>query len=165
MKTWLFTALGGAFIALSSSVFATKPDKVPESPADVVFPAGGACPAFDLRLQTETRGSIKFFANGDIHSTGYERAWVTNLSSGETIELMVNGRVRIVPPGDDGEGELIISGPQLIIFFAGDAGPGNVSEARTYYFKGKMNAVIDSSFVFLDFEFSGKSVDICAALS
>ena len=164
MWTWLVTALGTLLMVLSSSAFGAKPDRTPEAPADVVFPAGVACPSFEVRIQTETRGSVNVFANGEIQSTGYERAWVTNLSSQRQLELIVNGRVHIIPP-NGGEGEFVATGPQIIIFFPGDAGPGDESEARMYYFKGDSRAIIDELFTFLEFEFSGKSMDLCAALS
>ena len=133
---FFFAALGGLLISLSWSAYGAKPDRVPELPADVTFPAGIACPAFPVHLRTETRGSVKVFANGEIQSTGYERAWVTNVTSGKQIERIVNGRVRIIPP-DDGEGLLVTTGPQIVIFFPGDVGPGEESEGRMYYFKAR----------------------------
>jgi len=157
------SAFGALLIVLFSSAYAAQPVRVPEPPAEATFPAGGACPGFDVHLRTETRGWIKTFANGDIQSTGYERAWVTNVESGKQIELVVNGRVRIIPPNGD-EGLLAIAGPQIVIFFPGDVGPGDDSEARTYYFKGNTQAVIDDNFAFLDFDFSGNSIDLCAEL-
>ena len=163
MRMTYVSAFGAFLIALSSSAYGAKPINVPEPPAEVTFPAGVACPAFDVHLRTETRGSIKIFANGEIQSTGYERAWVTNVDSGEQIELNVNGRVRIIPP-NGAEGLLVTTGPQIVIFFPGDVGPGDDSQARTYYFKGKTRAVIDDNFTFLEFAFSGNSIDLCAAL-
>lgn len=165
MRTWLVASFG-VLITLSSSAFGAKPDRVPEPPASVTFPAPTACRLFDIELRTETRGFVKVFANGEIQSTGYERAWVTNLSTGKQIELIVNGRVHIVLPDDgDGDGELVTTGPQIIVFFPGDAGPGNESEARMYYFKGNSHAIIDANFTFFEFAFSGTSTDLCALLS
>ena len=163
MKTTFVSAFGAFLMALSLSTDAAKPVRVPEPPSEAAFPAGGACPGFDVHLRTETRGSMRVFANGEIQSTGFERAWVTNVASGKQIELVVNGRVRIIPP-DDGEGLLVTTGPQVIIFFPGDAGPGDNSEARTYYFRGKTRIAIDENFTFLDFTFSGNSIDLCAEL-
>jgi hypothetical protein len=157
------SALGVFLIVLSSSTHAAKPIRVPEPPTAVVFPAGGACPGFDVGLLTETRGSTKIFANGEIQSTGYERAWVTNLDSGKQIELVANGRVRITPPNGD-EGLIVTTGPQIVVFFPGDVGPGDDSEARTYYFKGKTRIVVNDNFAFLDFNFSGNTIDLCAEL-
>ena len=108
---------------------------------------------------------MKVFASGELQPTGYERAWVTNLDSGTQLALMVNGRVRIVfaPPG--GEGELTVSGPQVVVFWPGDAGPGDESGFRTCYFKGNTSVIIDENFACLEFAFSGSSVDLCAELS
>ena len=158
-------ALGGILFAISSFAFGAKPSVEPETPVDVVFAPGEACLSFPVRIQTETRGSIKVFASGASQSTGYERAWVTNVSSGKQLELMVNGRVRIIFPPSGGEGELTITGPQIIIFFPGDAGPGEESEFRMYYFKGNASVIIDENFAFLEFAFSGSSIDLCAALN
>jgi hypothetical protein len=158
------TALAGILISITSFAFATRPYSEPEAPVDVIFDAGYACP-FPVRLRTETRGSLKVFASGELQSTGYERAWVTNQSSGKQLELMVNGRVRIIFPPSGGEGGLSITGPQIIIFWPGDAGPGFESEYRMYYFKGNTSVIIDEDFAYLDFEFSGRSMDLCDALS
>jgi hypothetical protein len=165
MKKALFgTTFAGILIAISSFAFGAKPYSEPEIARDDSFLAGYAC-SFPVRIQTEARGTVRVFANGELQSTGYERAWVTNQSTGKQLELMVNGRVRIIfaPPG--GEGELAIAGPQLIVFWPGDAGPGEESEYRVYYFKGNTSAIIDEYFVFHEFAFSGRSTDICAALN
>jgi len=166
MTQKLFSAtLAALFMATSSFAFGARPDKAPEAPADVIFEQGNACPSFPVHLQTDARGYVKVFASGEIQSTGYERASVTNLTSGKQLEFMVNGRVRIILAPSGGEGDLTITGPQIIVFFAGDAGPGVESEFRMYYFNGHANAIIDENFTFLEFAFSGKSVDLCAALS
>jgi hypothetical protein len=157
------TVLTGILIIASSS-FAAKPESGPEAATDVVFPAGMACPAFDVHIVTETRGLVKVFGGGDIQSTGYERGWVTNLSSGKQVELMVNGRVRIDFPPTAVQGVLTITGPQIIVFFPGDAGPGDRSQYRLYYFKGKATAIVDANFAYLDFAFSGTSIELCSEL-
>ena len=151
-------------VGVSSSAYAAKPDRGPEGPADVTFPAGIACPSFSVRVQSDSRGWVNTFSNGKVQSTGYERSTVTNLSNGAQIELIANGRVAITPR-EDGRLDLDITGPQFIFFFPGDAGPGDQSTGRTYYFKGHARIVTDETFTFYEFAFSGTSTDICAALS
>lgn len=151
-------------VGASSSAYAAKPDRVPEAPADVTFPAGIVCPSFAVQVLGETRSWVNTFSSGKVQATGYERVAVTNVSNGEQIELIANGRVAI-SPREDGLLTLEITGPQFIFFFPGDAGPGDQSTGRTYYFRGHTTIVTDATFTFYEFAFSGTSFDVCAALS
>jgi hypothetical protein len=134
-----------------------------EASADVVFEQGNACQSFPVHLQTDARGYVKVFASGELQSTGYERASVTNLSSGKQLEFMVNGRVRIIfaPSGGEANSRLMAADHHI---FPGRGGSWVESEFRMYYFKGNANAIIDENFAFFEFVL-WNSVDLCAALS
>jgi hypothetical protein len=165
MRPGLIAVITGALlVGVSSSAYGAKPERGPEGPVDVTFPAGAVCPSFAVRIQSDSRGWVNTFSSGKVQITGYERATVTNLSNTAQIELIANGRVAL-SPREDGRLDLEITGPQIVFFFPGDAGPGDQSTGRTYYFKGHVRVVTDETFTFYEFTFSGTSIDLCAALS
>lgn len=154
----------GCSVALSPSASASKPVRIPApiGKSDT-FPAGTACP---FTLQTVLVGGnqiLTFFDDGRIHATGRHLDLFTNVDSGTSTRLNLQGSIDVVPTADGGS-ITRASGITAFVFFPGDAGPGDTQTGRTYLFTGHFVAVSDPSGVITTFTASGKSQDVCAML-
>jgi hypothetical protein len=87
----------------------------------------------------------------------------TNLTSGVTLSVKTGGSVEHITPNPNGTQTWVTSGHELIILFPTDTPPG---PATTLYI-GRLVFTLDpSSNTFLGIQsFTGKSIDICAALA
>jgi hypothetical protein len=87
-----------------------------------------------------------------------------NTENDKELTLVSGGSVRLSPEGANLRVE--IRGPIIFFFFPGDAGPGDTSVGRSYYFHGHTSGLLDpSTFVGLSFEHHGVATDLCAALA
>jgi hypothetical protein len=140
---------------------AEPPDQVIE------LPAGLACEDFDLRLEIRGGSQVKEFTdkNGNVVrmlSAGKGSALsFTNLSTGATFSLKSNGSAIHTTVNPDGSSTVADTGHNVLILFPTDvpAGPS------TTLYVGRVVFTIDTSGVFTLQQVSGKTTDICAALS
>ena len=139
--------------------------------ADLVIdlPAGLACASFDLRIEivgnptrvsrefTDKKGNVvRMLTAGKGNALSF-----SNLSTGATLALKPNGSVERIAFLADGSQEWTTTGHNVLILFPTDvpAGPS------TTLYLGRVSFTVDTSGVFTLGETSGKSTDICAALS
>jgi hypothetical protein len=128
------------------------------------FPAGEACPFTLHAVLVGGNQVLTFFDDGRFHATGRHVDRLTNVDSGTSIRLELQGSVDAVPTADGGS---IIRGSGItgFVFFPGDAGPGNVEIGRFYLFTGHFVATSDPSGVLTSFTSAGTSQDVCAMLT
>jgi hypothetical protein len=153
-------------LSLASSALAGgKPEtvKIPV-PEPVVFPAGLSCPfpvewAFESKnLQSKT---FPVQANGDqlVRQTGHVMTTVTNLDSGASLVVNTSDRQDFLFHAD-GTIDVTINGGALAAYY-----PTDLGGPAMYYFKGHLHDLVDSEFTLVSHQFSGRSTDLCAALS
>lgn len=157
-----FVAAAGLLLAsASASVLA----------ADLVLdlPAGLACAGFDLRVEitgnpnrvsrefTDRNGNVvRMLTAGKGNTLSF-----TNLGTGAVLALRPNGSVEHIGLLPDGSQKWATTGHNVLILFPTDipAGPS------TTLYVGRVTFTINTSGVFTMGSTSGKSTDICAALS
>ena len=133
------------------------------------LPAGLACAGFDLRIEitaSTQRVNRDFYdRSGNIVRTlsagkGDALTFV-NLATGAMLSLRPNGAVTRVVLNADGTQTYTSTGHNVLILFPSDvpAGPS------TTLYVGRIAFTVDPSGVFTLQSTSGKSMDICAALS
>lgn len=140
-----------------------------EPPAfSVVFPAGLACPAFDLRVDGFGDGPEVFrtFSDRDGNivraltaGTGFALVF-TNETTGETFSSRANGAVAHTRFNPDGSQTQVLTGHNIVILFPTDTPPG----PSTILHVGRVVIDIDSFGTFSVRQQSGTAVDVCAAL-
>jgi hypothetical protein len=90
---------------------------------------------------------------------------VASGTTGKFVVLDISGAGSGSPVGDD-LFRYHFSGKMLWGFFPGDAGPGDRTAARSYYFVGTTTTLVAADGTGLEFSYSGKIVmDVCAAIS
>lgn len=114
----------GCAMALAPEASASPPVSIPAPIGNTnTYPAGIACP---FTLQTTLIGGnqvLTFFDDGRFLATGRHIDRLTNVDTGTSITLNLNGIVSQVPTADGGS-VLRAIGITSFIFFPGDAGPG-----------------------------------------
>lgn len=155
----------GCATALAPDASASKPVRIPApiGKSDT-FPAGTAC---SFTLQTDLVGGnqvFTFFDDGRFHATGRHLDLFTNVDSGTSTRLDLQGSVDVVPTADGGS-IIRASGITAFVFFPGDAGPGDTQTGRVYLFTGHFVAASDPSGTITTFTSAGKSRDVCAMLT
>ena len=133
--------------------------------ADAVFPAGQACP-FPLGLESTGESTVfREFQdnNGDIVQfsvgTGLSRTF-SNVTSGESLALPVNGAVSRTTFEADGSLTIVGTGHTLVWLQASDPeGPS----MRLYV--GRLVYTVDTDLVLTIQDANGSFIDICEALS
>ncbi len=154
----------GCAVALGPAASASKPLRFPAPIGNSdTFPAGTACP---FTLQADLVGGNRVFTifdDGRFHATGRHLDLFTNVDSGTSIRLDMQGSFDAVPTAD---GSIIRgSGINSFVFFPGDAGPGDTQTGRTYLFTGTFVATSDSSGAITTFTSTGQVQDVCALLT
>ncbi len=159
------TSLLGCAVALGPAASAAQPVRIPAPIGNSnTFPAGTACP---FTFQGELVGGnqvFTFFDDGRFHATGRHLDRFTNVASGASARLDLQGSVDVVPTADGGS-ITRGSGVTAFVFFPGDTGPGDAHTGRTYLFTGTFVATSDPSGVITSFRSAGRSQDICAMLA
>lgn len=151
--------------ALVPATNAAKPLRNPFlAPPPTTFPAGVVCP-FEVFVEVvENRQTETVFSDGTIKITGFFSTRVVNTENDEELTLVSGGSVRLSPEGANLRVE--VRGPIIFFFFPGDAGPGDTSVGRSYYFHGHTSGLLDpTTFAGLSFEHHGQATDLCAALA
>lgn len=140
-----------------------------ECPVWATLPAGWACGGFDLQIndcgdahRVDRQFSDK---NGNVvrtlsAGTGGSLTF-TSLSTGKNLSTRSNGAVFHTTINSDGSQTTVTTGHVVIILFPSDvpAGPS------TTLYVGKVVYTVDTNGTWTILKTSGKSLDICAALS
>ena len=157
----LIVAFAGVLGPSSPSLASDQPDLV------VDFPAGAAC---NFELSVDITGSsrvVREFVDktGNVvrmlfAGTGSALVF-TNVSTGANLSLKSNGAVRHVTFNADGSSTETDTGHNVLILFSTDkpAGPS------TTLIIGSVVFTVDTFQVFTVLQISGRTTDICAALS
>ena len=151
----LVAAVVGLALA-AAPASAVAPIKEPLPAADV---QGQFCEDFEVLVHpTRNKEFIKIFSSGAALVTGALRIEVTNLETGETVEVNVPGPGRISADGST----LIGTGPWLLFGEAGTFGEG--SPAQINFIRGRFVGALDEGVV-TSFTAHGHIVDLCAVLA
>jgi hypothetical protein len=128
------------------------------------FAAGDACPFALHAVLVGGNQVLTFFDDGRFHATGRHVDRLTNVGSGASTTLDLQGSVDAVPTADGGS---IIRGSGItgFVLFPGDAGPGDTETGRFYLVTGTFVATSDPSGVITSFTAAGTSQDVCAMLT
>jgi hypothetical protein len=147
-----------------ASASASKPVRIPAPIGNSnTYPAGTACP---FTLQTDLVGgnqTFTFFDDGRFHATGVHIDRFTNVDTGSTTTLALQGSFDAVPTADGGS---IFKGSGItgFVFFPGDEGPGDTQTGRFYLFTGHFVGTSDPSGATTTFKSTGQRQDVCAML-
>ena len=144
-------------------------DPAPPPDVTIELPAGQACAGFDLQIEIWNNPNRVFKEfedkNGNVvrmltAGKGNTLAF-TNLLSNKKLWLKPNGAVEHITLNPDGSQKWVVTGHNVLILFPTDvpAGPS------TTQYVGRVIFTVDTSGVFTLQSVSGKSTDICAALS
>ena len=158
----MLAACTAAFVPAANSA---KPIRGPaEGPPSFTFPAGMVCPFAVFAEAVENRQTETIFSDGSILITGFFLTRVVNVENDKELTLVSGGPVRLSPEGENLR--VTTHGPIVFFFFPGDAGPGDDSIGRTYFFHGNTSTlVVPATGEFLSFDHRGQATDLCAALS
>ena len=148
---------------------AGKPERVRLAPYERLDPAGAACPealapAGIHWTDAGGNGAVSFFENGRMLTTGRHPDRVTNVATGESLVLRLQGSGEGAPR-PDGTYEMRLSGTTAFTFLPGDVGPGDDATGRIYVFTGNVRVLLDAGFAVVAFESSGTREDVCAMLA
>jgi autotransporter passenger strand-loop-strand repeat protein len=169
----LRTAIAAAILAAltltaTQSTVANGPPQPVPPPPPFLFPAGIACPDFDLQLSS-SGGNVhtKQFVdrNGETVKTitagkGFLLTY-TNLDAGNSVTIRTDGSVTKTTYNPDGTQTVSATGHNGLIMFPADipAGP------TTTQYIGRIVYTIDPNGVFTLLRTSGSQRDICAELA
>ena len=167
------TAVGLAALLsalLAPPAFAGKPDRQ-LLPLDGSFLAepGLVCPEEiapeGVRIENVGGNAAgTSFDNGTFVITGRHPDEVTNVATGKSIVIELQGRVASVPQ-QDGSTVLRLRGTQGFLFFPGDVGPGDDATGRSFVFTGNVKLVLDALGSVTAFESAGTMKNTCAAIA
>lgn len=159
------TLMLGCAMALAPAASASPPVSIPAPIGNVTpYPAGTAC---SFNLEGKLIGGnqvLTFFDDGRFLATGRHIDRLTNLDTGTSITLNLNGVVSEVPTADGGS-VLRAVGTTAFVFYPGDAGPGDNRIGRFYLFTGYFVVVSDADFVVTSFKSYGTRKNVCAMLT
>jgi hypothetical protein len=170
LRTRLACAVAATTIGLAGTATqSVAADPAPSPDATIDFPAGQACPGFDLRVEiwnNEHRVFKEFRdKNGNVvrmlsAGKGSTLAF-TNLATREKFSLKPNGAVEHTTINPDGSQTVAVTGHNVLILFPTDvpAGP-----STTLHVGRVVYTVSAASGVFTLQSVSGKSSNICDAL-
>jgi len=161
-------------IALTSAVLApdamaSKPDRQVLPGLDEVIPPGLACSEAvapdGVRVRSVGPTSVlRTWDDGRQLLSGRHPDEYTNVATGKSIVLRLQGSAAFVPQADGGvKGRL--SGTTAFTFFPGDVGPGDDTTGRTYVFTGNVRLVLDAFGAVVGFSSTGKRDDVCAMIA
>ena len=153
-----------AATVLVGVAFAAAPLASADRPIRVQVPAGDStgqfCEDFPVLVHpTRNNEFATIFSSGAVLVTGALRVEVTNLDTGETIELNIPGPGFFSPDGST----LIGTGPWLLFGEAGFLGPG--SPAGVLFVTGRFVLTFDEQGNVTGYSAQGHSEDICTALA
>ena len=146
----------------ASSAFAAKPTHETSTSPPVEFPAGFVC-EFPIQVSAQTSNVTTFFdRQGNpvrILITHFSPVTVTNADTGKSITVP-HGAAFHSFPNPDGSQTLITTGHALVAAFPTDVGGPSLT-----LYSGRVVQTLTANFDLTAITTSGKSVDMCAALS
>ncbi len=151
-----------SLLVAASSASATPPTRFPLGPTDGTLE--GVCPfpiGFEDLQNTQV---VTVFSDGRSTVTGAYKSRVTNLNTGEFVDVNAPGPITITPNSD---GTLTVTGrgPTLFFFFPGDLGPGK--PGALLYMTGRVVERVTGDFsAILSFRHQGGTTeDLCKTLA
>jgi hypothetical protein len=159
--------LAGA--SLAATAMADPPDRQVLTPTDEYFGPGEECPAAlapeGVRVHnTGPTSVVRVWDTGRALFSGPHPGEFTNLATGKSVDLQLQGSADFVPLADGGvEGRL--SGTTVFEFFPGDVGPGDQMTPRVYVFTGDVKLLFDASGTVVAFSSAGAMADVCAMIA
>jgi hypothetical protein len=171
-RLWPAAAATAALLsaALAGPAFAGKPERhVLPVDSSSLEPPGLACPvdmapAGILMQRDGGNGAVTIFDDGRILFTGRHPGRMTNVATGKSVHLDMQGSGALTPQSD-GSVDLRLSGTNFFEFFPGDFGPGDTSTGRMYLFTGTVKLTFSPAGPVTSFESAGTAQDICAMLA
>jgi hypothetical protein len=148
----IFGATLLAALSLATAASAEKPIREPILLDDIEL--SGIC-AFPVLLEvTANKEFVTFFSDGRIHVNGKLFARVTNLDTGEFLDLNISGPAVITPEAERGHGR------GLLLLRPGEAGGPGI-----FLTNGRVDIIRAEDGFIANLRTRGSSVDICAALA
>lgn len=102
--------------------------------------------------------------SGRVLNTGRHPNLVTNVATGKSVLLQLQGSAKSVPH-EDGSVDWRLSGATAFTFFPGDVGPGDEETGRIYVLRGNVRVLTDPWWLVAAFQSSGTMQDVCALLA
>ena len=154
LRRTLFVVCAAAFLAVfaGSAAHGAQPIREPLVIEDEDF--NNLC-QFPVRIEiTANKEYVKFFSDGRLLVNGKLFVRITNLDTGESIDLNISGPSYITPTSERSMGR------GIFLLFPEDAGgPGIVLNT------GRVDTIRGEDGFITNYTVRGTSVDVCAALS
>ena len=150
----LFVVCAAAFLAVfaGSAAHGAQPIREPLVIEDPDF--DNLC-QFPVRIEiTANKEYVKFFSDGRLLVNGKLFVRITNLDSGESIDVNISGPASVTPTSERNMGRGI-----LLLFPEDAGGPG------LFLNTGRLDIIRGEDGFITNYTVRGTSVDVCAALS
>jgi hypothetical protein len=150
----LFVVCAAAFLAVfaGSAAHGAQPIREPLVIEDADF--DNLC-KFPVRIEiTANKEYVKFFSDGRLLVNGKLFVRITNLDSGESIDVNISGPANVTPASERNMGRGI-----LLLFPEDAGGPG------LFLNTGRLDIIRGEDGFITNYTVRGTSVDVCAALS
>jgi len=159
----------GASTSLAPAAMADQPDRIVLPGIDQVDPPGVDCPATLAPDGVRNRNLgptsvLRIFDTGRQLISGRHPDEITNVATGKSVDLQLQGSADFVPQAD-GSADGQLSGTTAFTFLPGDVGPGDQTTGRTYVFTGDVRLVFDASGAVVAFSSTGTMGDVCAMIA
>lgn len=159
------TAIAVLGALLAPAAEAGRPERFVEPPYETFIDA--SCPeaiAPEGIQWSDAGGNFAalFFDDGAELKTGRHPDLVTNVATGDSVLLDLQGSIRARPVGD--EVRVTMRGTNGLILYPGDAGPGDVDEPRVFVFTGTVRFTFNAALTITKLEHTGRARDVCAEL-
>ena len=163
--TLAVAAIAALGALLAPAAEASRPDRFVEPPYETYVDA--SCPesiAPEGVRWSDAGGNFAalIFENGRVLQAGRHPDLLTNVATGKSVLLSLQGSISARPVGD--ELHMTMHGTNGLVLYPGDAGPGNVGEPRVFVFTGTVSVTFDAGFAVTELVHSGPARDICAEL-
>ena len=159
----------GASASLAPAAMADKPERIVLPGIDEIDPPGVDCPPALAPGGVRNRNLgptsvLRIFDTGRQLLSGRHPDEITNVATGKSIDLQLQGSAAAVPRAN-GSVDGRLSGTTTFTFFPGDVGPGDQTTGRTYLFTGNVRLVFDTSGAVVAFSSTGTMSDVCAMIA
>jgi hypothetical protein len=163
IRPWTATLAALVVATFAPAALAEGPTREPLPSDPLEFPAGLVCP-FPVLIEAATnKQTITTFPSGRVMITGAFRGRVTNLASGESLELNMPGPA-VLTTNEDGTISLKATGRTLFFFFPGDLGSGQPGALLSL--SGHVEEVLTGDFsAVISFDHVGTSENLCETLA
>jgi hypothetical protein len=163
--TLAVTAIAVLGALLAPAAEAARPDRFVEPPYETFVDA--SCPdsiAPEGIRWSDAGGNFAalFFGDGRVLRTGRHPDLLTNVATGESVLLDLQGSISTRPVDD--EIHMTMRGRNGLVLYPGDAGPGDADEPRVYVFTGMVRVAFDAGFAVTRLVHSGPAWNVCMDL-